>query len=58
MEGIRPARALVSAGRGRLASFGRRLLNHSLVLYLVAVAADRAWLLLNTDVVQLVRRVH
>jgi hypothetical protein len=34
------------------------LLNNSLVLYLVAFAAQRAWVLLNSDVLQLVRRLH
>ena len=34
------------------------LLNNSLVLYLVAFAAHRTWILLNSDVLQLVRRVH
>jgi hypothetical protein len=34
------------------------LLNNSLVLYLVAFAAHRTWLLLNSDVLQLLRRLH
>ena len=57
MKGMRPGLALLLAGRRRLAALGRGLLDHSLVLYLIAMAADRAWLLLNTDVMQLVRRV-
>jgi hypothetical protein len=46
------------AARHRLKSVLRPLLNESLLLYLAAIAAHRIWLLLNSDVVQLVRRVH
>ena len=35
-----------------------RLLTSSLILYLVATATHRAWLLLNSDVSQLLRRLH
>ena len=41
-----------------LDSGSRRLLDQSLVLYLLFVVAARAWVLLNTDVTQLVRRIH
>ena len=41
-----------------LASEGaRRLLASSLILYLAGCVAQRAWVLLNADVVQLVRRL-
>ena len=52
------------AGR-RAADGGRKLrllasglLNQSFVIYLVVVVAGKTWLLLNSDVMQLVRRVH
>jgi len=35
-----------------------RLLRGSLILYLAAFAAHRAWLLLNSDVGQLLRKLH
>ena len=35
-----------------------RLLRNSLILYLAAFAAHRAWLLLNSDVGQLLRKLH
>ncbi len=39
------------------AECARRLLASSLILYLVGCVAQRAWVLLNADVVQLVRRL-
>jgi len=50
--------AWLAAGRHVLDSGSRRLLDQSLVLYLLFVVAARAWVLLNTDVTQLVRRIH
>jgi len=38
--------------------YATRLLASSLLLYLLAVLADRLWLLLNSDVTQLLRRLH
>ncbi len=35
----------------------RRLLASSLILYLLGSVAQRAWVLLNSDVAQLVRRL-
>ena len=35
-----------------------RLIKSSLILYLAAFAAHRAWLLLNSDVSQLLRKLH
>jgi hypothetical protein len=34
------------------------LLNNSLVFYLIAFAAQRTWVVLNYDVLYLVRRIH
>ncbi len=36
----------------------QRLVTNSLILYLLGNAAQRAWLLLNSDVSQLIRRLH
>jgi hypothetical protein len=35
-----------------------RLATSSLILFLFGTLAQRAWVLLNSDVVQLVRRLH
>lgn len=58
MNTVRPTRSFHVAARHRLKSVLRPLLNESLLLYLAAIAAHRIWLLLNSDVAQLVRRVH
>lgn len=47
-----------AAGRAWLEAFGSALLDRSLLVYLFAVAASRLWMLLNTDVAELLRRVH
>jgi len=36
----------------------QQLLTSSLILYLIGNIAQRAWLLLNSDVGQLIRRLH
>ena len=36
----------------------QRLVTNSLILYLLGNVAQRAWLLLNSDVSQLLRRLH
>jgi hypothetical protein len=36
----------------------QRLVTNSLILYLLGNVAQRAWLLLNSDVGQLIRRLH
>jgi len=46
------------AGRRRLAALAGKLLHHSFVFYLVAVAANKTWLLLNSDITHLIRRAH
>lgn len=58
MNTVRPTGSFHVAARHRLERVLRSVLNESLLLYLAALAAHRIWLLLNSDVVQLVRRVH
>ena len=48
----------LAAGRRAVGATGRGLLDRSLLLYLLFVVAGRAWVLLNTDLTQLVRRIH
>lgn len=50
--------AWVVVGRRTVATSVQRLLNQSLVLYLLFVVVARAWVLLNTDVTLLVRRIN
>jgi hypothetical protein len=45
-------------GHRTLGTFVAALLMNSLFLYLAADALHRLWTLLNSDVMQLVRRVH
>jgi len=47
-----------SGADGLVEATAARLLRSSLILYLAALAAHRAWLLLNSDVSELVRKVH
>jgi hypothetical protein len=42
--------------RGLLADTGRWLLDNSVVLYLAAIASHRVWIVLNSDVGELLRR--
>ena len=51
----RPAGGCLEPAAGMLV---RRLTDRSLLLYLLVVVADRAWLVLNTDVQDLLRRMH
>lgn len=46
------------ARAGKVGKLVDGLLDHSLVFYLLVFAAHRAWVLLNADVFQLVRRIH
>ncbi len=59
MKGARsPRQPLVQFPAGRAENLVRRLTDNSLVFYLVTAAAGRAWLVLNTDVQDLLRRMH
>lgn len=58
MKAGRPAGSRHAARVRMLEALVDELLNNSLVLYLVAIAAHRTWLLLNSDVLQLLRRLH
>ena len=58
MKAGRPAGSHRAARVRTLEALVDELLNNSLVLYLVAFAAQRAWVLLNSDVLQLLRRLH
>jgi len=59
MKGMRPHGQPVVRSLGEAAGKpGGRLTDRSLVLYLITVAAGQAWILLNTDVQDLLRRVH
>jgi len=54
MRELRPAPQRQRAGQRIVTA----LLANSLVLYIAAAAAHRSWALLNSDVMQLFRRVH
>lgn len=58
MDTHRPEGSRAFAGGSVLRHSASRLLTNSLILYLVAVATHRAWVLLNSDVTQLLRRMH
>lgn len=58
MDTHRPEGSREFAGAIVLRHFASRLLTSSLVLYLLAVASQRAWVLLNSDVGHLLRRLH
>ena len=47
-----------TAGHRTLGALLAALLTNSLVLYITADALHRLWTLLNSDVMQLIRRVH
>jgi len=46
------------AGASKAGRLVGGLLDNSLVFYLFAFAAQRAWVILNSDVLHLVRRMH
>jgi hypothetical protein len=58
MKAGRPAGSRRAARARTLEALVHELLDNSLVLYLAAFAAQRAWVLLNSDVLQLLRRLH
>ena len=57
MKAGRPAGSRRAAPARALEALVDELLNNSLVLYLAAFAVQRAWVLLNSDVLQLLRRL-
>ena len=58
MDTDRPIVPRTDARHGGVRHAVARLLTSSLILYLAAVAAQRTWVLLNSDVGQLLRRLH
>ena len=58
MGKLRSAESRPLAGGSSLRTLSATLLSHSLVLYIMAVILHRLWALLNSDVLQLIRRVH
>ena len=54
----RPAQPRNVAGHRTLGAFTAALLMNSLFLYLTVDVLHRLWTLLNSDVMQLIRRVH
>ncbi len=53
-----PTAAQAPSVRSRFRSFVASVLTASLILYLAASAANRTWVLLNSDVGDLIRRIH
>ena len=47
-----------STFRDAIRTAAQNALSASLILYLAATAASRAWVLLNSDVGHLIRRMH
>jgi hypothetical protein len=58
MRELRPAKPRHLAGERTLQALATALLTNSLVLYITAATLHRLWALLNSDVMQLLRRVH
>jgi len=58
MKEPRPAKPRHVAVHRTLGALVAALLTNSLVLYIAADALHRLWTLLNSDVMQLIRRVH
>jgi hypothetical protein len=58
MRELRPARPPHLAGARTLREMARTVLTNSLVLYMAFAGLQRLWTLLNSDVLQLIRRVH
>ncbi len=56
MGGLYPAGERRSSSRGALANGVTRMMTYSLVLYFAANFMHRIWGLLNSDIVQLIRR--
>ena len=58
MRELRPSTPRQRTGPRVLHSLADALTLNSLVVYLLAMILQRLWVLLNSDVVQLVRRMH
>ena len=58
MDANQPPRVRTATRRDALEGALARLLSKSLILYLLAVLAHRAWILLNSDVALLLKRAH
>lgn len=58
MRELRPEKARHLAGHRALGAVATALLTNSLVLYITVEILHRLWTLLNSDVMQLVRRAH
>ena len=58
MENQWPAKGARVRCRELVASGVQRLVASSLMIYLIVASAQRAWALLNSDVGELVRRMH
>ena len=58
MDNLWPAKGARLRCRDLAATGVQRLVASSLILYLIVATAQRAWALLNSDVGELVRRLH
>jgi hypothetical protein len=58
MDNLWPAKGARVRCRELAASGVQRLVASSLMIYLVVASAQRVWALLNSDVGELVRRMH
>ncbi|MBP1689325.1 MAG: hypothetical protein H6Q33_5468 [Deltaproteobacteria bacterium] len=58
MDNLWPAKGARLRCRELAATGVQRLVASSLILYLIVATAQRAWALLNSDVGELVRRLH
>lgn len=58
MDAGQPPRVRVATRRDALEGALARLLSNSLILYLLAVLVHKAWIILNSDVVLLLKRAH
>jgi hypothetical protein len=56
MESLYPARQRRRRSRGALGNGITRMMTYSMVMYFAALFVQRTWALLNSDVVQLIRR--
>jgi len=56
MESLYPAGERRGSSRGALANGITRMMTYSLVMYFAANFVQRIWGLLNSDIVQLIRR--
>lgn len=58
MDAGQPPRVRSASRRDALEGALARLLSNSLILYLLAVLVHKAWIILNSDVVLLLKRAH